>query len=66
MTEVKGYWPFCQIRCIYTAKVQDGKILSVTGDKNNHWTGGTIHHISVPVSRSMTSTTSLRRRKSLL
>ena len=40
VTEVKGYCPFCQVRCTYKARVQDGKILSVTGEENNHWTGG--------------------------
>lgn len=40
ITEVKGYCPFCQVRCTYAARVQDGKILSVTGDVKNHWTGG--------------------------
>ncbi len=40
ITEVKGYCPFCQVRCTYKARVQDGKILSVTGDSSNHWTGG--------------------------
>lgn len=38
--QVKGYCPFCQVRCTYIARLQDGKILSVTGDKNNYWTGG--------------------------
>ncbi|WP_298069013.1 molybdopterin-dependent oxidoreductase [uncultured Mailhella sp.] len=40
VTESKGYCPFCQVRCTYTARVQDGKILSVTGDAGNYWTGG--------------------------
>ena len=40
VTEVKGYCPFCQVRCTYIARVQDKKILSVTGDRNNYWTGG--------------------------
>ncbi len=38
--ETKGYCPFCQVRCTYRARVQGGKILSLTGDPNNHWTGG--------------------------
>ena len=37
---VKGYCPFCQVRCTYQARVRDGKVLSVTGEKDNHWTGG--------------------------
>ncbi|MBO4316837.1 MAG: molybdopterin-dependent oxidoreductase [Mailhella sp.] len=38
--EAKGYCPFCQVRCTYKAKIQGNKVLSVTGDKENHWTGG--------------------------
>ena len=38
--EVKGYCPFCQVRCTYTARVRGGRILSLTGDANNYWTGG--------------------------
>lgn len=38
--EVKGYCPFCQVRCTYLARVRDGKIISITGEKENHWTGG--------------------------
>ncbi len=40
VTEVRGYCPFCQVRCTYIARVRDGRILSVTGDRNNYWTGG--------------------------
>ncbi|MBR4422609.1 MAG: twin-arginine translocation signal domain-containing protein, partial [Mailhella sp.] len=38
--EVKGYCPFCQVRCTYKAKVRGNKVLSITGDRENHWTGG--------------------------
>ncbi|MDR3043324.1 MAG: molybdopterin-dependent oxidoreductase [Desulfovibrio sp.] len=37
---VKGYCPFCQVRCTYQARVQAGKVVSLTGEKDNHWTGG--------------------------
>jgi len=37
---LKGYCPFCQVRCTYDAKIQGNRVLCVTGDKNNHWTGG--------------------------
>ncbi len=40
VTEVKGYCPFCQVRCTYRARVQDGRMLSVSGDPDNRWTGG--------------------------
>lgn len=36
----KGFCPFCQVRCTYTAHLEDGKIVSLEGEKNNHWTGG--------------------------
>lgn len=36
----KGYCPFCQARCTYTATLHDGKIVSLTGEKDNYWTGG--------------------------
>lgn len=38
--EVKGYCPFCQVRCTYQARVRDGRVLSLTGEKGNDWTGG--------------------------
>ncbi len=38
--EVKGYCPFCQARCTYTARIYKGKVLSITGDNGNRWTGG--------------------------
>ena len=37
---VKGYCPFCQVRCTYHARVRDGKILELIGDRGNRWTGG--------------------------
>ncbi|MBO4318555.1 MAG: molybdopterin-dependent oxidoreductase [Mailhella sp.] len=40
VSEVKGYCPFCQVRCTYKAKVRGNKVLSITGDRENHWTGG--------------------------
>ncbi len=40
VNEVKGYCPFCQVRCTYRARVRGGKVLSVTGEKDNYWTGG--------------------------
>lgn len=40
VSEGKGYCPFCQVRCTYTAKIADGRIVSLTGEKANHWTGG--------------------------
>lgn len=36
----KGYCPFCQVRCTYTARVQRGRLVSLTGDADNYWTGG--------------------------
>ena len=38
--EIKGYCPFCQVRCTYKARVQGGRIVSLTGDADNYWTGG--------------------------
>lgn len=32
MTEMKGYCPFCQVRCTYRARVS-GKVLSLTGER---------------------------------
>ena len=40
VTEMKGYCPFCQVRCTYRARVSGGKVLSLTGEKDNYWTGG--------------------------
>ena len=40
VTTAKGYCPFCQVRCTYEARLCNGKILSITGDKSNYWTGG--------------------------
>ncbi len=40
VTTAKGYCPFCQVRCTYNARICNGKILSITGDKSNYWTGG--------------------------
>ena len=37
---VKGYCPFCQVRCTYHARVRNGKILELIGDRGNRWTGG--------------------------
>lgn len=37
---VKGYCPFCQVRCTYHARVRNGKILELIGDRSNRWTGG--------------------------
>lgn len=36
----KGYCPFCQVRCTYEARIQGNKVLSIAGEKGNHWTGG--------------------------
>lgn len=36
----KGYCPFCQVRCTYEARIQGNKVLSVSGEKGNRWTGG--------------------------
>lgn len=40
ITEVKGFCPFCQVRCTYHAQVQGGKVVSLVGDAGNRWTGG--------------------------
>ena len=40
VTEMKGYCPFCQVRCTYRARVRGGRVLSLTGEKGNFWTGG--------------------------
>lgn len=40
VTTGKGYCPFCQVRCTYTATVHDGKIVSLAGEKDNYWTNG--------------------------
>lgn len=37
---MKGYCPFCQVRCTYHARVRNGKILELIGDRGNRWTGG--------------------------
>ncbi|MDO5536306.1 MAG: molybdopterin-dependent oxidoreductase [Desulfovibrionaceae bacterium] len=37
---VKGYCPFCQVRCTYHARMRGKKILSIVGDPDNYWTGG--------------------------
>ena len=37
---VKGYCPFCQVRCTYHARVRNGKILELIGDRGNRWTDG--------------------------
>jgi formate dehydrogenase major subunit len=41
---VKGYCPFCQVRCTYHARlVRDGeteRIAELVGDADNRWTGG--------------------------
>lgn len=39
-TLVKGYCPFCQVRCTYQAQVQNGKVVSVIGEAGNRWTAG--------------------------
>lgn len=39
---VKGYCPFCQVRCTYHAEVRNGKIERIIGDKDNRWTGGSM------------------------
>lgn len=41
-TLVKSYCPFCQIRCTYKAHVRNGKLVSLSGEKGNYWTGGGI------------------------
>lgn len=40
ITMVKGFCPFCQVRCTYHAQVQEGKVVSLVGDAGNRWTGG--------------------------
>lgn len=40
ITQVKGFCPFCQVRCTYQAQVQDGRVVSLVGDPGNRWTGG--------------------------
>lgn len=37
---VKGFCPFCQVRCTWYAQVQNNTITSITGDSRNRWTGG--------------------------
>jgi formate dehydrogenase major subunit len=37
---VKGYCPFCQVRCTYQAQVRDGHVVSLVGETGNRWTGG--------------------------
>ncbi len=37
---VKGYCPFCQVRCTYHAEVVNGKAVNFIGDRGNKWTGG--------------------------
>lgn len=39
-TVVNGYCPFCQVRCTYHARVSSGRIVSITGNPRNRWTGG--------------------------
>lgn len=40
VVSVKGYCPFCQVRCTYHARVEDGVLASLVGDAGNRWTGG--------------------------
>lgn len=40
ITQVKGFCPFCQVRCTYHAQVQNDKVVSMVGDVGNRWTGG--------------------------
>lgn len=40
VVSVKGYCPFCQVRCTYHARVEDGVLTSLVGDAGNRWTGG--------------------------
>ncbi|MEN6441896.1 MAG: molybdopterin-dependent oxidoreductase [Syntrophobacter sp.] len=40
VVSVKGYCPFCQVRCTYNARVEDGVLASLVGDAGNRWTGG--------------------------
>ncbi|WP_238528167.1 molybdopterin-containing oxidoreductase family protein [Pseudodesulfovibrio mercurii] len=42
ITKVKGYCPFCQVRCTYTALVRNGRIESLVGEPDNPWTHGTM------------------------
>ena len=37
---VKGYCPFCQVRCTYLARLVNGEVASVAGHAENRWTGG--------------------------
>lgn len=37
---VKGYCPFCQVRCTYHARIKDNVIREFVGDADNRWTGG--------------------------
>ena len=37
---LKGYCPFCQVRCTYLARIRGGKVTSVAGHPGNRWTGG--------------------------
>ncbi len=37
---VKGYCPFCQVRCTYHAEIVNGKAVNLIGDKANKWTNG--------------------------
>lgn len=39
---VKGYCPFCQVRCTYAAQVRDGKVESLVGESGNRWTAGSM------------------------
>lgn len=38
----KGYCPFCQVRCTWRARLEKGKIVSLSGEKDNYWTGGAL------------------------
>lgn len=38
--QIKGYCPFCQVRCTYHARLHKSKIVNFVGDVNNRWTGG--------------------------
>ena len=40
VVSVKGYCPFCQVRCTYNARVEEGILASLVGDAGNRWTGG--------------------------
>lgn len=37
---VKGFCPFCQVRCTWHAQVRGNVIESISGDPGNRWTGG--------------------------